>query len=117
LVWWQVLDGLIHPHDGPSPTDSNFISRLTFGPASSLVCCRRPKKLKDDSNIEMKSKDKKTKKKATEGPLFEHSDLFRFDDDASHGVWKQFKPYWQAELTEKEYVSLHFSQYLVFLST
>lgn len=82
FLFGQFLDGQIHPHEGPQIKDSNFLSRLLFWPVNGLVFGGR---------------------KAGEKSL-RHDQMFAFAEEEAYIVWKHFKPHWERERKEKEYV-------------
>lgn len=88
-----MLDGNIYPHPGPEISHSNFLSRLTFWPATRLVfsCCNS------------KKKHEKFENSATAGHINHARDLWRFNDIEAFQVWQRFKPYWKEEITQPEY--------------
>lgn len=82
----QMLDGELHPHTGPELQKYNIFSRLTFGPAGSIVgrgCCAGKKRK----------------------PV-EHAILWNFPAVGAYHVWKRFKPYWEEERAQAEYAFL-----------
>jgi hypothetical protein len=87
----KVLDGKIHPHPGPEVTQYNWLSRLTFWPATRLTCtCGKRKS------------HSKRGPGATAGSV-DHNELWRMKGAEAHSVWKTFKPYWQEEVKQKEF--------------
>lgn len=83
-VLLQMLDGEFKRHNGPAITDYALISRFTFAPVNRLLCGCCAKKKKTTTKIE-------------------HDELWSFPAGDVPTVWKMFKPYWKAELSEAEY--------------